>query len=69
MKNESKSDRLLRVVLGAVFIMLAYTQLEGGLMIIGYIIGIILLVTAATGFCAIYKLLGINTHHEGTEQE
>lgn len=52
--NESKNDRIMRVVLGVVLIGL------GG---VGWlsIPGAIVLVTGIVGFCPLYKVLGIST--------
>ncbi len=52
--NESKNDRILRVVLGVVLIGL------GGVGLLS-IPGVIALVTGVVGFCPLYKVLGINT--------
>ncbi|MFC1644399.1 DUF2892 domain-containing protein [Patescibacteria group bacterium] len=69
MKNESTADRITRAILGVAFIALAYSRLEGGLMITSYVLGAILLLTSATGFCCLYKPLGINTADKETEQK
>lgn len=52
--NESRDDRILRVVLGVVLIGL------GG---VGWlsIPGVIALVTGLVGFCPLYKVLGLST--------
>lgn len=55
-KNEGKIDRIIRVIIGVVFIVLGYMYSPWL-----YIIAAIALVTAATGFCCAYKLFGINT--------
>ncbi len=52
--NESRDDRILRVVLGVVLIGL------GGFGWLS-IPGVIALVTGVVGFCPLYKLLGIST--------
>lgn len=61
-KNEGSVDRTMRglggVILGVVGISLGITTLVGA--IIG-IAAVILLVTALTGNCPMYKLFGINT--------
>ncbi|MFA5130868.1 MAG: DUF2892 domain-containing protein [Patescibacteria group bacterium] len=61
-QNENATDRWVRVILGIIFLLLAYFQLTGTWRIVFYVLGIIALVTALTGFCALYKLLGINTN-------
>jgi heme/copper-type cytochrome/quinol oxidase subunit 4 len=65
-KNESNVDRGLRLFLGVMFLYMGYAFSSGGVQIVLYIFGVILVFTAATGFCLLYKLLGISTR---TEQE
>jgi hypothetical protein len=60
-QNESTVDRLIRAIVGVVIIYLSYVKLSGTVAIIGYVIGIISVVTALTGFCYLYKVLGIST--------
>jgi hypothetical protein len=59
--NEGKIDRLLRLMVAVVIILGAFYKLSGTLQIIAYVISAILLITAATGFCGLYSLFGINT--------
>ena len=60
-KNEGTLDRWLRAILGILILYLAYQVFSGAGQIIGFIIGAVLIVTAITGFCYLYKLLGIST--------
>lgn len=60
MANESSTDRVLRLIAAIIFFFLA-TYSAGILQIILYIVAAILLITGITGFCLLYKLLGINT--------
>ena len=55
--NQSTADRVLRVVLGIVLLSLVIVgpKTSWGL------VGLILLVTGAIGFCPIYRLFGITT--------
>lgn len=59
-RNESNADRILRAILGVALV-------GGGLLIGGwaalvlYLVAAILLFTAATGFCPLYRLFGIDT--------
>jgi hypothetical protein len=55
-KNVGKIDKIIRYVLAAVSAYLGYSVSAWF-----YIVTVIALVTAATGFCALYPLLGINT--------
>ncbi len=60
-KNENITDRLIRILLGEIFFMLAFFWTGGVLSVILYILTIILLFTALTGFCLLYVPFGINT--------
>lgn len=61
-KNEGVVDRSVRFVLGVFFLTLgAVTGSPWGL------IGLIPLVTAAVGFCPLYKIVGVSTCKEGCE--
>jgi membrane-bound ClpP family serine protease len=60
--NEGPIDRIARVVLGIVLIIIGWSVLGNSVLgVILDIIGVILLITAITGSCAIYRLLGIST--------
>ena len=60
--NEGSIDRIIRVILGIVLIIIGWPVLgNNALGVILDIIGVILLITAITGFCGIYRLLGIST--------
>ena len=55
--NVGGIDRILRIVLGLALIALTLTGTIG---VWGWI-GLVLLATAAFGFCPLYPVLGINT--------
>jgi len=60
--NEGTTDRMVRLVLGVVLIIIGWPVLgNNALGIILDIIGLILLITGITGFCTIYRVLGIST--------
>jgi len=60
--NEGTTDRIIRLILGVVLIIIGWLGLGNNTLgIILDIIGVILLITGITGFCAIYRILGINT--------
>jgi len=61
LKNEGAIDRLVRILIAEVFILGAYFWLGGAWQIVFYIVGAISLITAITGFCALYKVLGIKS--------
>ena len=60
MKNEGKSDRILRIVLGVFLLVLVFF---GPKTAWGYI-GVIPLITGLWGFCPIYKIFKIKTYSE-----
>ncbi|WP_194095778.1 YgaP family membrane protein [Marivivens aquimaris] len=59
--NEGKTDRMIRVVVGLILIGLFFAGTVGAFGWVLLIVGIVLLVTGATGTCPAYSLLGINT--------
>jgi hypothetical protein len=59
-KNMANWDRIGRVILGIVFIILAFTHHSLLFYILG-LIGLVFLVTAAIGFCPLYTVLGFKT--------
>ncbi len=58
-KNMVLWDRVIRIIVAIIFLWLAITQ--GGWYWILGIIGVIFIVTAAIGFCPLYKVLGFKT--------
>lgn len=58
--NEGKWDRVIRAILG-ILLFISGFMLTGIYKIIIFIISAILILTALTGFCGIYAVLGINT--------
>jgi uncharacterized membrane protein len=64
-KNESTADRVIRLVVGAALVVLAFAALgvtSGNVLgIIVAVVGAVLLFTAATGSCLLYKLFEVNT--------
>lgn len=62
-RNESDLDRLLRLIVGVALIFLALlnNSLDSTIKVIFIIFAIALIFTALTGFCGIYRLLGITT--------
>jgi len=62
-RNEGTLDRAIRVVLGLILLGLwAADKVPYRTLVL--IVGLIALITGLTGFCAIYKLLGISTCKE-----
>ena len=60
--NEGTTDRVIRVILGLVLGFLAYRGVGGtaGTWVLG-IVGAVSFLTGLTGFCLVYRLLGIQT--------
>ncbi len=64
-KNMGTADKLLRVLVAAVIIILYATGLiSGTLAIILGILAVVFLITSAVGFCPLYTLFKINTKKE-----
>ncbi len=60
MKNEGNLDRIIRAIVGVVAIAIA-VSVGGGWSVVLWIVGAVALVTAAVGFCPLYRLVGMNT--------
>lgn len=64
-QNEGTADRIIRLIIGLVFLVIAFLVLEaadgagGGIALAA--VGAVLLITAATGFCAGYKIFSYST--------
>jgi hypothetical protein len=61
-KNESTVDRIIRAVLGIAALVGAVATgigTAGGIVLL--VLGGILVVTAAVGFCPLYRVLGLST--------
>jgi mannose/fructose/N-acetylgalactosamine-specific phosphotransferase system component IID len=59
--NEGVLDRIIRGIVGVALIIISILLLESTLKIVIIVIGVIVLVTGLSGFCGLYKILGINT--------
>lgn len=61
-KNVSNVDRIIRAVVGAVLLYAGFGGvLTGTLALVADVVGVILLATAAVGFCPLYYVLKIST--------
>ena len=58
--NESTTDRVIRFLLSLVLFYFAFQSAAPGNWILG-IVAAVLLFTAITGFCGLYRVLGIST--------
>jgi len=61
-QNESQLDKNIRLGVGVVALLLGIFAFTGTIQILAIIIGIIGLFTGLTGFCLLYKVLGIKTN-------
>jgi hypothetical protein len=58
--NESTTNRVIRFVLALILFYFAFQSASPWNWILG-IVAVVLLFTAITGFCVLYKVLGIST--------
>lgn len=62
-------DRLLRVLIAGLLLSFYQARVLTGVLAIVYaVLALFLLVTAATGYCPLYRMLGINTRRPGTRR-
>ncbi len=59
--NESNTDRIVRAVVGIVLLYLGLGVFSGPLAIVVDILGVVMLATAALGFCPLYALINFST--------
>ncbi len=62
LKNVGKTDKMIRIILGAILLILGLFMLHGALKVPAIIVGIVLIATAFLGVCLLYLPLGINTN-------
>lgn len=60
-QNESKLDQQIRIGIAVISLLLGIFVFTGTLQIIALIVAIMATITGYTGFCALYKILGIST--------
>jgi hypothetical protein len=60
--NESNMDRIIRAVAGVVLVWLGFGgMLAGAGAILADVVGLVLLATAAVGFCPLYAMIKVST--------
>lgn len=60
--NVGMADKIIRIIIGIALIIISFVvAMSTTLKIILLIVGIIMLATAVTGFCLLYKIFGVNT--------
>ncbi|HAD83051.1 MAG: hypothetical protein A2509_09370 [Candidatus Edwardsbacteria bacterium RIFOXYD12_FULL_50_11] len=64
--NESVLDRIIRAVLG-IALLAAGLLMAGPIKWVLLVLAAIALITAVTGFCLLYRVLGINTNKKTKE--
>lgn len=67
LRNEGSLDRVIRLILGGVLFLLAFFWLGGIGQIVFYILAVVMFLTAAVGFCPLYKISGISTWRAGAK--
>lgn len=67
MTNEAGWDRVARVVLGVVLMIVGFGVIGGTAGIVIGIIGVVPLLTGAIGWCPIYSLINFRTNSEGSD--
>jgi hypothetical protein len=60
-QNEGNTDRLIRAIVGVAFLLSGFYFFTGIPQIVVYIVGVVMLATAGTGFCGLYTVFHINT--------
>ena len=62
-RNEGTIDRVLRAAVGVAALLGAFVfgWFAGWMVWAATAVGVIMLLTSATGFCPLYRLVGINT--------
>ena len=63
--NQAIQERGARVVLGVVLVVVGFAAMSGAGGVVLGIIGLILLVTGAVGWCPLYRLFGFSTNRAG----
>ena len=64
MANVGQTDKMIRIIAGAILMALVFTTL-GGLAttsgILAFVVALVLLVTGLLNFCPAYKIIGISS--------
>ena len=61
-KNMGSADRIIRLILAAVLVLLAYTGVVNGtLEIIAIVLAAVFVLTSLISFCPLYAIFGMNT--------
>lgn len=61
-KNMGNTDKAIRLLLAAVFVVLLFTRVVSGIpAIVLFVLAVIFVVTSLLSFCPLYALFGIST--------
>ncbi len=60
-KNVGKCDRMIRIVVGIVLIVLAFNVLKGLFSALAYLVAAIVLVTGLARYCPMYRVFGCDS--------
>jgi hypothetical protein len=61
-KNMGSADRVIRIILAAIFAVLYFTgTVPGTLGLVLVILGAVFLLTSLVNFCPLYAIVGLNT--------
>lgn len=66
-QNENLIDRLVRGLLGSILFVVGFYWLGGVIQNIIYVLSAVMLFTAASGFCALYTIFGIDTKKQSMQ--
>jgi len=62
MVNEAGWDRVLRVVLGVVLLIVGFGVMDGAAGVVVGVVAFVPLLTGLVGYCPLYSLLGFRTN-------
>jgi hypothetical protein len=68
-QNEGSIDRIIRVIIGVIALLVGMFMLTGVAQVIVLVISTIALITGAVGFCGLYAIFGISTCKVQTPKE
>lgn len=60
-KNEGTIDRVVRIFIAVVAVVVGMSVLDGAWSIVAYVVAAVMAFTAIAGMCPLYKVFGINT--------
>lgn len=61
-KNMGTADRVIRLIISAIFLYLYFTGTVSGVIgIILLVLAIVFIATSLIGYCGLYKIIGIST--------